>query len=295
MKIRIGVSTSRGDPGADSLGRLADAVEELGFDSIWLPEVLTQAAVDPIVALAWIGGHNPRLKLGTTALLPGRNPLRLAKQVATADVLTGGRFLVTFVPGLAQSPERDAVGVELSHRGAVMDELLPVLRDLWSGKTVGHDGPSGSFPPTELWPLPVQQPFDVWLGGMAHASLVRCGRLADGWLPSLCTPEEATAGQRVILEAAEEAGREISPEHFGVSMVYSEDALDDRVVATLSLRSRGRDPRTLVPVGFSALRERMESFIAVGFSKFVVRPMAPSSGWRHALEDLAAAVGDLQT
>jgi probable F420-dependent oxidoreductase len=295
MKIRIGVSTSRGDPGADSLGRLADAVEELGFDSIWLPEVLTQPAVDPIVALAWIGGHNPRLKLGTTALLPGRNPLRLAKQVATADVLTGGRFLVTFVPGLAQSPERDAVGVEISHRGAVMDELLPVLRDLWSGKTVGHDGPSGSFPPTELWPLPVQQPFDVWLGGMAHASLVRCGRLADGWLPSLCTPEEATAGQRVILEAAEEAGREISPEHFGVSMVYSEDELDDRVVATLSLRSRGRDPRTLVPVGFSALRERMESFIAVGFSKFVVRPLAPPSGWRHALEDLAAAVGDLQT
>jgi probable F420-dependent oxidoreductase len=295
MKIRIGVSTSRGDPGADTLGRLADAVEELGFDSIWLPEVLTQAAVDPIVALAWIGGHNPRLKLGTTALLPGRNPLRLAKQVATADVLTGGRFLVTFVPGLAQSPERDAVGVEISHRGAVMDELLPVLRDLWAGKTVGHEGPSGSFPPTQLWPLPVQQPFDVWLGGMAHASLVRCGRLADGWLPSLCTPEEATAGKRVILEAAEESGREISPEHFGVSMVYSEDALDDRVVATLSQRSRGRDPRTLVPVGFSALRERMESFIAVGFSKFVVRPMAPPSGWRHALEDLAAAVGDLQT
>jgi probable F420-dependent oxidoreductase len=270
-------------------------MEELGFDSIWLPEILTQAAVDPIVALAWIGGHNPKLKLGTTALLPGRNILRLAKQVATADVLTGGRLLVTFVPGLAQSPERDAVGVPLAGRGAVMDELLPVLRDLWSGKTVGHDGPSGSFPPTELWPLPVQQPFDVWLGGMAHASLIRCGRLADGWLPSLCTPEEAASGQRVILAAAEEADRSIDPEHFGVSLVYSQSALDDRVVAALSTRSRGRDPRTLVPVGFPALRERMEGFLEVGFSKFVVRPMAPQSGWRRELEELAAAVGDLQT
>jgi probable F420-dependent oxidoreductase len=201
---------------------------------------------------------------------------------------------VTFVPGLAQSPERDAVGVPTAGRGAVMDELLPVLRELWSGKTVGHDGPSGSFPPTELWPLPVQQPFDVWLGGMAHASLVRCGRLADGWLPSLCTPEEATSGQRVILEAAEEAGRTISPEHFGVSLVYSNADLDDRVVAALSVRSRGRDPRQLVPVGLSALRDRMETFIGVGFSKFVVRPMAPS-GWRAELEHLAAAVGDLQT
>ena len=294
MKIRIGVSTARGDPGAESLGRMADDIEELGFDSIWLPEILTQAAVDPIVALAWIGGHNPKLKLGMTALLPGRNPLRLAKQVATADVLTGGRFLVTFVPGLAQSPERDAVGVPTAGRGAVMDELLPVLRELWSGKTVGHDGPSGSFPPTELWPLPVQQPFDVWLGGMAHASLVRCGRLADGWLPSLCTPEEATSGQRVILEAAEEAGRTISPEHFGVSLAYSNADLDDRMVAALSVRSRGRDPRQLVPVGLSALRDRMETFIGVGFSKFVVRPMAPS-GWRAELEHLAAAVGDLQT
>jgi probable F420-dependent oxidoreductase len=295
MKIRIGVSTARGDPGADSLGSLADDMEELGFDSIWLPEILTQAAVDPIVALAWIGGHNPKLKLGTTALLPGRNILRLAKQVATADVLTGGRFLVTFVPGLAQSPERDAVGVPSAGRGAVMDELLPVLRDLWSGKTVVHDGPSGSFPPTELWPLPVQQPFDVWLGGMAHASLIRCGRLADGWLPSLCTPEEAASGQRVILAAAEEADRSIDPEHFGVSLVYSQSALDDRVVAALSTRSRGRDPRTLVPVGFPALRERMEGFLEVGFSKFVVRPMAPRSGWRRELEELAAAVGDMQT
>jgi probable F420-dependent oxidoreductase len=295
MKIRIGVSTARGDPGADSLGRLADDMEELGFDSIWLPEILTQAAVDPIVALAWIGGHNPKLKLGTTALLPGRNILRLAKQVATADVLTGGRLLVTFVPGLAQSPERDAVGVPSAGRGAVMDELLPVLRDLWSGKAVGHDGPSGSFRQTELWPLPVQQPFDVWLGGLAHASLIRCGRLADGWLPSLCTPEEAESGQRVILEAAEEADRSIDPEHFGVSLVYSQSALDDRVVAALATRSRGRDPRTLVPVGFPALRERMEGFLEVGFSKFVVRPMAPQSGWRRELEGLAAAVGDMQT
>jgi len=295
MKIRIGVSTGRGTPDAASLGELADDIEELGFDSIWLPEILTQAAVDPLVALAWIGGHNEKIKLGTTALLPGRNLLRLAKQVATTDALTGGRLLLTLVPGLAQSPERDAVGVPTAGRGAVIDELLPVLRELLAGKTVGHDGVAARFPPTELWPLPLQQPFDIWLGGMAHAALVRCGRLGDGWLPSLCAPEEALSGRGVILDAAEEAGRTISPEHFGISLVYAEAPLDDRVVAALSVRSRGRDPRELVPVGFSELRDRLESFIAVGFSKFVVRPIAPLSGWRRELEDLAAAVGDLQT
>ena len=295
MKVRIGVSALRGEPDAGVIGALADDIEELGFDSIWLPEVLTQPVYDPIVALAWVGGRNTKLKLGTTALLPGRNPLRLAKQVATADVLTGGRFLLTLVPGLNQSPERDAVGVDTRVRSSVIDELLPVLRRLWAGDTVGHEGTAGSFPATELWPLPVQQPFDVWLGGMARSSLVRCGRIADGWLPSLCTPEEAAAGQRVILEAADAAERTISPEHFGANVVYTHDELDDRTVAALAVRSRGRDPRTLVPTGLDALRERLEAFIDVGFSKFVVRPVAPPTSWRAELEDLFGAVGGLQT
>jgi probable F420-dependent oxidoreductase len=294
VKIRIGVS-ARGEPDPQLFGALADDIEALGFDSLWLPEVLTQPAFDPIVALGWVGGHNPKLKLGTTALLPGRNPLRLAKQVATADVLTGGRFLLTLVPGLTQLPERDAVGVDTSRRGDVIEELLPVLRRLWAGERVGHDGPSANFPETELWPLPVQRPFDVWLGGMARRSLVRCGRIADGWLPSLCSPEEASSGRRVIEEAAEEAGREIEGEHFGANVIYSHAPLDDRVVTAMSARSRGHDPRALVPIGYEALRDVLERFIEVGFSKFVVRPVAPPQRWRAELEDLAAAVGDLQT
>jgi probable F420-dependent oxidoreductase len=294
MKVRIGVS-ARGDADPQLFGALADDIEELGFDSIWLPEILTQPAFDPLVALAWIGGHNSRLKLGTTALLPGRNPLRLAKQVATADVLTGGRFLLTLVPGLAQAPERDAVGVDMAARGGVIEELLPVLRRLWSGERVGYDGPAGHFPPTELWPLPVQRPFDVWLGGMARRSLVRCGQIADGWLPSLCSPEEARAGRQVVEEAADEAGREISPEHFGVSILYAHAPLDDQVVAAMSRRARGRDVRQLVPIGLPALRGTLERFVEVGFSKFIVRPVVSPESWRQELERLAGAVVDLQT
>jgi probable F420-dependent oxidoreductase len=294
MKVRIGVS-ARGDADPALFGALADDMEALGFDSLWLPEVLTQPAFDPIVALAWVGGHNRKLKLGTTALLPGRNPLRLAKQVATADVLTGGRFLLTVVPGLTQAPERDAVGVPTSRRSSVIEELLPVLRRLWAGELVGHDGPTASFPPTELWPLPVQEPFDVWLGGMVHSSLVRCGRIGDGWLPSLCSPEEGASGRQVILETAEEAGRAFSDEHFGANVVYAKAPLEERVVTALSARSRGRDPRSLVPIGLPALRELLQRFVAVGISKFVVRPVVPPTSWRHELEELAAAVGDLQT
>ncbi|HVX23213.1 MAG TPA: LLM class flavin-dependent oxidoreductase [Acidimicrobiales bacterium] len=295
MKIRIGIGTGAAGLDGTALARLADDLVDLGFDSLWLPEILTGDGADPLVGLAWAGAHNRRLKLGTTMLLPGRNPVRLAKQVAALDALSDGRFLVTFVPGLAQGPERDAVGVAPAGRGAAFDEVLPLLRRLWAGGRVTHDGPAGRFADVSVSPLPVQDPFDVWLGGLARSTLERCGRLADGWLPALCGPAEAAAGRRVVDEAAEAAGRAISPEHFGMSIGYARTALDDRVAAALSARARGRPLDDLVPVGPDALRDLLHRFIAVGFSKFVLRPLDPPADWREELEHLAAAVGDLQT
>jgi alkanesulfonate monooxygenase SsuD/methylene tetrahydromethanopterin reductase-like flavin-dependent oxidoreductase (luciferase family) len=95
------------------------------------------------------------LKLGTTMLLPGHNVLRLAKQLATLDVLCQGRLLVILVPGLTYAPEREAIGVEPKRRGAFIDEALPLLRRLWAGETVSHEGTAGSLRDVTLWPLPV--------------------------------------------------------------------------------------------------------------------------------------------
>jgi len=297
MKIRIGVSAGPGLFDPVELCTLADDLVDLGFDSLWLPEVLSAPTLDPLVGLAWAGAHNPRLKLGTTMLLPGCNPLRLAKQVAVLDTLSGGRCLVTFVPGLARGPDRRAVGPAPAARGAAMDELLPLLRRLWSGEPVSYDGDGYGygFADVRLSPLPLQDPFDVWLGGTARASLVRCGRLADGWLPSMCTPEEALAGRAVVEEAAAGADRAISPEHFGVSIGYSEGPLDDGARAALSVLSRGRPLDDLVPVGHGALVELIQRFVAVGFSKFVVRPVRQPDDRRRETERLASAVVGLQT
>ncbi len=85
--------------------QLVDDLDELGFDSLWLPEVLTAPTLDPLVALGFAAAHNRHLKLGTTLLLPGRNLMRLAKELASLDVLSGGRLLTTFVPGLPRRPE----------------------------------------------------------------------------------------------------------------------------------------------------------------------------------------------
>jgi probable F420-dependent oxidoreductase len=293
MKIRIGVGAAGGAPTLEALGDLVTGIDDLGFDSLWLSEVLTGPVVDPMVGLAWAAAYNPRVKLGTTMLLPGRNVLRLAKQLASLDRLSQGRLLVTLVPGLTYPPEREAIGVEPRQRGAFIDEALPLLRRLWAGESVTHDGPAGTLRDVKLSPLPVQAPLEVWLGGTAPAALERCGRLSDGWLPSLCTPEEAAAGRVVIEAAAGRAGRAISGEHFGMSIGYASGPIDPATARVMSARR----PRALelTPVGLPALRRRIEEFVAVGFSKFVVRPVLTPRSWRAELEGLAAAVGDLQT
>jgi len=293
MKIRIGVGAGGASPTTEALAELVTGLDELGFDSLWLSEVLTGPVLDPVVGLAWAASGNTRLKIGTTMLLPGRNVVRLAKQLASLDLLSKGRLLVTLVPGLTYAPEREAIGVDPKQRGAFIDEALPLLRRLWAGETVSHDGSAGRLREVALWPRPVQQPLEVWLGGTAPGALERCGRLSDGWLPSLCTPEEAAAGRVVIEEAAARAGRSISNEHFGVSIGYASAPIDPATARTMAARR----PRALelTPVGLPALRKAIEQFIAVGFSKFVVRPVATPSSWRAELDALAAAVGDLQT
>jgi probable F420-dependent oxidoreductase len=288
MKTRIGIGLGSQDLDPDAFAGVIDSMAACGFDSLWLSEILTSPGPDPLIALATAAQLHPKLKLGTTMLLPGRNEIRLAKALATLDVLSRGRLLVTFVPGITTGPERDAIGVPVRERGAAIERTVPRLRRWWAGEEV--DG-------VTVTPRPVQQPLEIWLGGLAKASLERCGRIGEGWLTSACTPQEAAAGKSVIEKAAADAGREVDPEHFGVSIGYSHVPLDDRRLAALAARTKGRDidPASLVPIGFDAVRDTLMSFMELGFSKFVLRPAYSPKPWREELEGLAAAVGHLQT
>jgi probable F420-dependent oxidoreductase len=297
MKVRIGISGGGESAGPEALVGQAGAIVDHGFDSLWLPEVLTRPGPDPLVGLAWVTGACPGLKIGTTMLLPGRNLVWLAKAVGTLDQLSGGRFLLTFVPGLGLGGESSAIGIPTATRAAQMDDALPVLRRLWAGETVSHEGVAGSFADVSVSPRPVQDPFDVWLGGNVPSALERCGRLADGWIPAFCTPADAAAGKGVIDRVAAEHERTISPEHFGVSLAYAPEGADLAPLAAtpLARRARGRPLEEIIPVGLKGLRAMIERFLDVGFSKFIVRPLGPPEDWRAELEVLADAVGDLQT
>jgi probable F420-dependent oxidoreductase len=290
MKIRIG--TILGIDGGSDPGPFNEAVaamEELGFDSLWLAELMSRPTPDPIVGLAHAAARTTRLKIGPGVLvLPGRNPAVVAKQLASLDRLSNGRLLVAFGLGLPDPAERAAFPIPARQtRGQAFDTALGLVRRYLAGETV--DG-------VRVQPDPVQQPLDLWIGGSSPAALVRTGRLADGWLPSLITPEEAAEGRAVIEREADWAGRRIDPEHFGVTLTYLDGEIPDLLLASIARRRPGVDPELLIPKGLDGAVRRIEEFIAAGVSKFVVRHSGPVGASPTAnLEAMAEALLPLQT
>lgn len=299
MKIRIGYGLGTGTSAGGGAGfaSLVDALEANRFDSLWLSERLTGGAVDPIVGLSVAAGRTKKLKLGFSVLvLPGRNPVLLAKELASLDHLSNGRLLPAFGLGVADGGEQQAFGVERGDRAKRFDEALPLLRRFWSEETVDHDGPFFSFKGIGVRPKPVQSPLEVWLGGRAPSELRRVGRLGDGWLPSFTSPADAAAGRVVVEEAAEAAGRAIDPEHWGALVIYTAKAgeLPERFSALLKARNPDADPGDIVPAGLPAVRAHLERFCEVGFSKFVLVPAGEPASWEDELGSVASEVLNLQ-
>jgi probable F420-dependent oxidoreductase len=298
VKVRIGfglgVRTSFNDA---SFGDLVDALEDLRFDSLWLSERIGSDAPDPVVALAVAAGRTTRLKLGTSVMvLPGRNPVLVAKELATLDRLSGGRLLPAFGLGAVDPREQQAFGVERGERAALFDEALPLIRRLWTEDRVDHDGPRFHLEGATVRPRPHQDPPEVWLGGIAPSELRRVGRLADGWLPSFVGPQDAAAGRVVVEQVADAHGRAIDDEHYGALLPYSMEPVSDQVLDLLAAMRPGTDPVALVAVGTDGLVERISAFVEVGFSKFVAVPLTdPEGPIAEHLAELSAAVRPLET
>ncbi|MDO8390606.1 MAG: TIGR03619 family F420-dependent LLM class oxidoreductase [Actinomycetota bacterium] len=301
MKVRIGFGfgtrTTLNDQG---FGTVVDALESLGFDSLWLSDRIGGAAPDPLVAMSFAAGRTTRLKFGMSVMvLPGRNPAVLAKELATLDRLSGGRLLPAFGLGVADPHEQQAFGVERGARGAMFDEALHVLRGCWAAEPFTHHGTHFHYDALQVLPKPVQPRLDVWMGGLAPSELRRVGRLADGWLPSFVTPDDAARGREVIEATCAQHGRTIDPEHFGALIPYALGPVPDAVLATLAARRPDlADPSVLVPRSWEALMALIDRFVAVGTSKFVVLPMSePGSAdaWVQHLEAAAPVVLARQT
>jgi probable F420-dependent oxidoreductase len=232
-------------PTIDEMQALVRLVDDCGYDSLWVGDHIAFAVAifDPLLQLAQAAVVSRRLKLGTNVyLVPLRHPVPVAKQVATLDHLSEGRLIFGVGVGGEFPKEFAACGVPLAERGARLTAAMPLLRQLWSGAPVSYDGRYfGAFSDVSMQP-PARQPGGppIWVGGRADAALARAGRLADGWISYVITPETYRAGLEKIAAAAETAGRKI--ERFGTGhLLFArldtsyEQALD-AAAATLSHR-----------------------------------------------------------
>ncbi|GAA4977786.1 TIGR03854 family LLM class F420-dependent oxidoreductase [Yinghuangia aomiensis] len=295
MKIRVGIGAGpRGDGDGLTFGGLVDRAEKLGVDSLWLPDAVTADLPDPHVGMAFAAGRTTRLKLGTgVSVLPGRNPVAVAKELATLADLAPGRILPAFGVQHARAFERQLFPVP-GRRGAVFDEALALLRLLLDRENVTYAGEFYQCEGITIRPRPARK-LDLWLGGSGPAALRRIGRLADGWLAAAVTPGEAARGRRTIEAAAAEAGRVVEDDHFGLSLPVAFGDYPAELLRALRERQPDADPADLVPVGWEAARRIVRACIDGGISKFVIRPATAPASWADFVDEFAQEMMPLET
>lgn len=272
MKVRIGISIgSLATPAR--LGAAARLLEKSGVDSLWLSEVVYGPLVEPFVGMTYALAVTESLKVGTgVAVLPGRHPVLVAKQLASLAALAPRRVLPVFGLRPARRPETAAFPVP-GARAAVFDESMELLRLLLAQDDVSYSGQFFTVESATVGPRPAK-PLDIWLGGSAPEGLRRAGRFADGWLGSFLTPAEAGIAREQIQAAAATAGREIEADHFGISLAVADGEVPAELELAVSRRRPGVDPRSLVSVSWAELAESIGAYVEAGLSKFVVRPAA---------------------
>ena len=298
MKTRIAVTPPASALHEDAFGDYLIECERLGFDTVWLSDIPLGALGDPLISLTYAAAATTKLKLGANIVPLGRHPLWLAKQLAQLDRLSHGRLLLSFVPGLGAPSERAALGYASGNRGQVVDEMITLMRRWWAGETVTTESLGLHFDAVTVAPRPLQQPLEIWLGGKGPLALKRVARIADGWLTSAITPQEAERARVTVEQHATAFGRTVDSEHFGISIPCARSEPPESALAALRQRRDDRDLSQVVAVGARRLSQLIEAHQAAGLSKFVVRTLAASdegTDWRSDLGWLADAVLPLQT
>ena len=261
--------------------RWIDLCEQGGIDSFWQTDRLISRApiLESLSALAAVAGRTRRLKIGVNVLSLGlRDPLTVAKQCATIDVLSEGRLLPGFGIGSKRAPEWAALGRDFAAAGRQTDEALEVIRRLWTGAPVTFAGTHVRLTAARIAPVPVQAELPIWIGGGSPAAIRRTARFGTGWQAGPETPEEAASVIAAIRTALAEAGRRIDADHYGAGIAFRFGSADAPVVAAAAEAYRARtgrpDPPPFVVGDGSELRARVAAYEAAGVSKFILRPLA---------------------
>jgi probable F420-dependent oxidoreductase len=265
--------------GAPGYWRWVDLCEAGGLDSIWQTDRLLsrEPMLECMSVMAALAGRTRRLKFGMNVVsLALRDPVLLAKQCATIDVLSEGRLLPAFGIGSPRGPEWAALHIDTKTRGRKTDEALEVIGRLWREDAVDFAGEHFRLSAATIAPKPVQAELPMWIGGGSEAAVRRTARLGTGWLGGPETPDEAGRIVAAIRTATTAAGRSIDDDHYGASFPFffgrASDPALERGMQAYEKRT-GRTPAGYFAVGDGeAIVARIAEYIDAGVSKFVLRP-----------------------
>jgi probable F420-dependent oxidoreductase len=254
MQIGVVLPQTEVGPDVGAVRAYGEGAEGLGFAHLLAYDHVLGA--DPVVHPGWDGPydidtlfHEPFVLFGYLAactslelvtgitILPQRPTALVAKQAAEVDLLTGGRFRLGVGIGW-NAVEYEALGQDFTRRGRRIEEQVPLLRQLWTTRSVTVDGQFDRVTGAGIFPLPVQRPIPVWFGGASPRAYERMGRLADGWFPMVQPGAELDAARRRIADAARRAGRD--PAAVGMEgQVYWRGDPDDLAARVDSWRAIG--------------------------------------------------------
>jgi probable F420-dependent oxidoreductase len=266
---------------SEGFWRWVDLCEQGGLDSIWQTDRIVSRTpiLECMTTLAAIAGRTRRIKFGVNVVSVAlREPVLLAKQCATIDVLSGGRLLPGFGIGSPRGAEWTAMHVDTTTRGRKTDEALEIISRLWSGEALDFDGRHFKLTKASIAPVPVQPDLPMWIGGSSEAAVRRTARIGTGWQAGAESPETVGEVIAAIKQATKETGRTIDEDHYGAAFAFRFGGPDDPGVAKVMEQYKartGRDPRDLFAMGDAeVIVRRLSDYIDAGASKFILRPIA---------------------
>ena len=268
--------------------RDAARIEELGYDSAWTSEhvFFYFPTFDALTALAAMAARTSRISLGTAVfLLPLRPAALAAKEIASLDIISGGRLILGIGVGGEYPKEFQAVGVPVRERGARTDEAIQVLRTLWTEDNVTFGGRFTKLDGVTLQPKPAQRGGPpLWIAGRSDAAIRRAGRLGDGYLPYLFSPERYRESLTAVRRTAEAAGRDPDAIEPGLyQFICLADSYEEaKRVAAADLSRRYNQPfesivdRYVVMGTAEDCARRLADFAEAGARHFLLVPITPA-------------------
>ncbi|MEI7875427.1 MAG: LLM class flavin-dependent oxidoreductase [Alphaproteobacteria bacterium] len=303
MKVAVGLGLMEFPfAGAADYWRWVDLCESGGVDSLWQTDRLVsrQPILECLTAVAALAGRTRRLRFGMNVVsLALRDPVLLAKQCATVDVLSEGRLLPAFGIGSPLGPEWQALDIDTKTRGRRTDESLEIIARLWREESVDFAGKYYRLSGASISPRPVQPDLPMWIGGSSDAAVRRTARYGTGWQGGAEGPVEAGRVVAAIKLAAAEAGRSIDEDHYGAAFPFYFGSASDSVVSgamAAYAKRTSRDPARYFAIGDeTAILDRIAEYVDVGVQKFILRPVGDGASvlaqTRQLIEKVLPRVG----